>query len=103
MFSERDLLFKEQGKPDATHWLAWLTDPLAVADRPKLEARNVAEAMTAPAITVETNAAIPAAARLMLEAGVSRLPVLRDGILVGDRESLGSRAGIRAQRRGDRA
>ena len=83
VFSERDLLFKEQGKPDATHWLTWLTDPIAVADRPKLEARTVGEAMTAPAVTVETNATIPAAARLMLEAGVSRLPVLRNGILVG--------------------
>lgn len=83
VFSERDLLFKEQGKPDGSHWLTWLTEPRAVSDRPKLEAHDVAEAMTAPAISVEATTAIPAAARLMLEAGVSRLPVLRDGILVG--------------------
>ncbi len=56
---------------------------MAVADRPKLEAHTAGEAMTTPAVTVEADATIPAAARLMLEAGVSRLPVLRDGILVG--------------------
>jgi len=83
VFSERDLLFKEQGKPDATHWLTWLTGPMAVADRPKLEAHTAGEAMTAPAVTVEADANVSGAARLMLEAGVSRLPVLRVGILVG--------------------
>jgi CBS domain-containing protein len=56
---------------------------MAVADRPKLEAHTAGEAMTTPAVTVEADATIPAAARLMLEAGVSRLPVLRVGILVG--------------------
>jgi CBS domain-containing protein len=83
VFSERDLLFKEQGQPDGAHWLTWLTDPLAVADRPKLEARVVGEAMTSPAVTVDATADIPAAARLMLTAGVSRLPVLHDGYLAG--------------------
>ena len=83
VFSERDLLFKEQGKQAGTRWLTWLTDPLAVADRPKLEARTAGEAMTAPAVTVEADANISAAARLMLEAGVSRLPVLRKGMLAG--------------------
>jgi CBS domain-containing protein len=83
VFSERDLLFKEQGKPDTTHWLAWLTDPMAVADRPKLEAHTVGEAMTSPAVTVDAEANVSAAARLMLEAGVSRLPVLRNGDLSG--------------------
>jgi|tagenome__1003787_1003787.scaffolds.fasta_scaffold20501974_1 CBS domain-containing protein len=83
VFSERDLLFKEQGQPDGAHWLTWLTDPLAVADRPKLEARVVGEAMTSPAVTVDATADIPAAARLMLAAGVSRLPVLHDGYLAG--------------------
>jgi len=82
VFSERDLLFKEQGGPEA-HWLAWLTDPLAVADRPKLEAHQVGEAMTSPAVTVEADADVSVAARLMLETGVSRLPVLDEGTLAG--------------------
>ena len=83
VFSERDLLFKEQGKPDGAHWLTWLTDPLAVADRPKLEARQVGEAMTSPAVTIDAVADVAAAARLMLSTGVSRLPVLREGYLAG--------------------
>lgn len=83
VFSERDLLFKEQGKPDGAHWLTWLTDPLAVADRPKLEARQVGEAMTTPAVTIDAAADVAGAARLMLSTGVSRLPVLREGYLVG--------------------
>jgi len=83
VFSERDLLFKEQGTRDGSRWLSWLTDPLAVADRPKLEAHTVDEAMTTPAVTVEAKANVSAAARLMLEAGISRLPVLEDGRLVG--------------------
>ena len=83
VFSQRDLLFKEQGKPDATHWLTWLTGPMAVSDRPKLEAHTAGEAMTAPAVTVEADASVSTAARLMLEAGVSRLPVLENGTLAG--------------------
>jgi len=83
VFSERDLLFKEQGKPVDTHWLTWLTSPTAVADRPKLEAGTAGEAMTAPAITIDADANVSAAARHMLEAGVSRLPVLDHGTLSG--------------------
>ena len=83
VFSERDLLFKEQGRHEGSRWLTWLTDPLAVADRPKLEAHTVDDAMTTPAVTVEAKANVSAAARLMLEAGISRLPVLEDGRLAG--------------------
>jgi len=83
VFSERDLLFKEQGKPDGTHWLTWLMDPLAVADRPKLEARHVGEAMTSPAVTIDAAADVSEAAHLMLATGVSRLPVLNEGYLSG--------------------
>jgi CBS domain-containing protein len=83
VFSERDLLFKEQGRPDRSRWLAWLLDPVAVADRPKLEATTVAEAMTSPALTIEQGEPVAAAAKRMLDAGVSRLPVIADGTLVG--------------------
>ena len=70
VFSERDLLFKEQGKPDGTHWLTWLTDPLAVADRLKLDAHTAGEAMTAPAVTVEADANVSGSSRLMRESGL---------------------------------
>ena len=61
VFSERDLLLEEQ----------------------ELEARTVGEAMTRPAITIDARARIAKAARLMIGADVSRLPVLDHGVLVG--------------------
>lgn len=83
VFSERDLLFKEQGRPERSPWLSWLLDPMAVSDRPKLDARYVGAAMTAPAITIDASASVATAARRMLESGVSRLPVLKGDRLVG--------------------
>jgi len=46
-------------------------------------AQTASGAMTAPAITVGSNLTTGAAARLMLERGVNRLPVVEDGQLVG--------------------
>ena len=75
VFSERDLLFKEQGKPDGTHWLTWLTDPLRGRRPAEARGPQAGEAMThRPSRSRRTR--LSAAARLMLEAGVSRLPVL---------------------------
>jgi CBS domain-containing protein len=81
--SERDFLFKEQGQPDSPRWLRWLLDPTPASDRLKLAAETVADAMTAPAVTIEPSATPAAAARTMLEAGVSRLPVVTGTRLVG--------------------
>lgn len=39
--------------------------------------------MTAPALTVEARRPVDAAAKLMVERGVNRLPVVDDGKLVG--------------------
>ena len=84
VFSERDLLFKEQGQPEESRWPRWLVEPMAVADQPKLEARTVSTAMTSPALTVYPSSTVATAAKRMLEARVSRLPVVRgDGELVG--------------------
>ena len=52
-------------------------------DAAKLDAVTVGQAMTAPALTVEPRQSVPAAAGLMLEYDVTRLPVLEDGKLVG--------------------
>ena len=49
----------------------------------KLDAVTVGQAMTAPALTIESERSIPAAAGLMLEYDVARLPVVEDGTLVG--------------------
>lgn len=83
VLSERDFLIKEQGRPESSRWLSWLTMPLAVADDVKLHARTVRGAMTSPAVTVTESTPIPVAARRMLEAGVKRLPVVDGEQLVG--------------------
>jgi CBS domain-containing protein len=49
----------------------------------RLEAHSVAEAMSAPALTILPGRTVADAARLMIERGVSRLPVVLDGTLVG--------------------
>jgi CBS domain-containing protein len=64
--SEGDLLFKEQG-----------------IESRKGNARTAGEAMSAPAVTIEPHRSVSLAARLMLQRSVNRLPVVRDGVLVG--------------------
>jgi CBS domain-containing protein len=49
----------------------------------KLEAVVVGEAMSSPALTIEEDRPVAAAARMLIEEGVKRLPVVRDGRLVG--------------------
>ena len=49
----------------------------------KKGARTASEAMTAPAITTTPSVSAAAAARLMIERDVNRLPVVDDGQLVG--------------------
>lgn len=84
VLSERDFLVKEQGRPIASprRWLPWLAAE-SVDDLEKLEARNAAEAMSSPAVTIAPTASVAVAARCMLEAKVSRLPVVRGDELVG--------------------
>jgi CBS domain-containing protein len=83
VLSETDLLFKEQGDPDTPSWVAWLVDPFLLVDRAKLAARTVGEAMTAPARTISPRRSAADAAKLMLGAGVNRLPVVDADRLVG--------------------
>ena len=64
--SEGDLLFKEQG-----------------IESRKGSARTAGEAMSAPAVTIEPQRSVSLAARLMLRHSVNRLPVVREGVLVG--------------------
>jgi predicted transcriptional regulator len=49
----------------------------------KLDAVVVGEAMSSPALTIEEDRPVAAAARMLIEEGVKRLPVVRDGRLVG--------------------
>lgn len=81
--SEADIMRKEEGRPpDGGGLLSWLferDDELLV----KLSARTAGEAMTSPAITIEPGRPVSEAARLMIERGVNRLPVVVDGDLAG--------------------
>ncbi len=80
--SEADILHKEQGFEPPTGLLSRLLDS-ADEEQSRVQARTAGEAMTAPAITIEPWAAVPRAARLMLERQVNRLPVVQDGRLIG--------------------
>jgi CBS domain-containing protein len=81
--SEADIVEQEQGPADQRR------SPLARLLKGDHEpfsrqlARTAAEAMTAPAVTIEWWQSSAAAAKLMTDRRVKRLPVVRDGQLVG--------------------
>ncbi|MGN6798244.1 MAG: CBS domain-containing protein [Gaiellaceae bacterium] len=83
VISKRDVLFKEQQPLNVDGWRARLIDPLIARKSAKPDARVVSEAMTAPAVTIGPGTSLALAARRMLEEGVSRLPVIANGELVG--------------------
>jgi CBS domain-containing protein len=86
VISEGDILYKEydpaegrRGRP-----LAWVATDMGTYSRAmKSRAMEARSAMTAPAITVPPYESISAAARIMAERGVNRLPVVKDEKLVG--------------------
>ena len=82
--SEGDILFKERGprEPSTSQDSA---PPLGsrFQEVAKESARTAGEAMTAPAVTIAPERPAAAAARMMLDHGVHRLPVVRDGVLLG--------------------
>jgi predicted transcriptional regulator len=85
VISEGDILFKERGRTERRSApLGWLLDGGTSADLKKATARTVSDAMTTPPITIRQSASAAEAARLMVEEGVNRLPVVKqDGELVG--------------------
>lgn len=84
--SEADLLVKEQG-PDAIRhrrMARFFGDSSAArAQLAKLAAITAGEAMTEPAVTIESSRPISEAAALMTTRKLNRLPVVDDGRLVG--------------------
>ena len=82
VLSEADLLVRDGARRGAGP-LAWLLDPVGIADRLGLAAHVVGEAMTLPPITIEANRPAAAAAELMIEHRVNRLPVVEGETLVG--------------------
>jgi CBS domain-containing protein len=83
VISEADILRKEEGvRPDVGGSLQWLLRRLD-GETAKVAARTAGEAMTSPAVTIRATAPVSAAAQLMIEHGVNRLPVISNGELVG--------------------
>jgi CBS domain-containing protein len=82
--SEADILFKERG-PELRRrgFLSALAVGLRSEEDAKVAARTAGEAMTRPALTITPYRPVAAAAQLMLEHRVNRLPVVRRGELVG--------------------
>jgi CBS domain-containing protein len=86
VISEGDLLVREQGREAIRRGpLARLFGESAETRSlmAKAEARTAGDAMTSPAITVDASTPIEAAAALMIERQVNRLPVVTGGRLVG--------------------
>jgi CBS domain-containing protein len=82
--SEADILFKEQGRAERHGLVDRILGEPPTVDSAKARARTAGEAMTAPAITIRRTRPAAAAARLMVETGVNRLPVVSsEGKLLG--------------------
>jgi CBS domain-containing protein len=82
--SEGDLVMREAGIRPAGSRLSLTRHRDAETMKHKVNARTAGEAMTSPALTIEPFRAIRAAAEIMTERRVNRLPVVgSDGELLG--------------------
>jgi CBS domain-containing protein len=80
--SERDILFKERPSDGLSRSvLSWLMDEGDLML--KIDARTARAAMTSPAVVMAPARSVADAAALMLDEGISRLPVVDNGVLVG--------------------
>jgi CBS domain-containing protein len=86
VISEGDILYKEHD-PKQGHIggpLGWIVDGAPNnAGYVKANALTARKAMTEPAITIAPYESVSVAAQIMCERHVNRLPVLKDGLLVG--------------------
>ncbi|MGZ8694284.1 MAG: CBS domain-containing protein [Gaiellaceae bacterium] len=82
--SERDLLEKQRvHDPQPDGLLGWILGGDHELELEKHWARTAGDAMSAPARTIEQWRSVSAAASLMAEEGLKRLPVVHEGELVG--------------------
>ncbi len=84
--SEADLLIKESGEAAIPHRRGARIrgeSRETKSGMAKVRATTAGEAMTSPAVTVEPESGLPAAAGLMVERSINRLPVTKAGRLVG--------------------
>jgi CBS domain-containing protein len=83
VLSEADILVKAGGPVARGRLLGWLLEPDHGAAEDKIHAETVGEAMSAPALTITPQRPVHAAARIMVEKSVNRLPVVEHGKLRG--------------------
>jgi len=83
--SEADILFKEHDPLEGRRGgpLAWLADGTLANAVAKADARTARDAMTIPPVTIRPHQSVAEAARVMTERHINRLPVVKDGVLVG--------------------
>ena len=81
VLSEADIVTRAGGRTEQSGFLTWLFDPEFA--REKVTAETAGEAMSSPAVTIAPGRTVYDAARLMIDEGVNRLPVVDDGTLVG--------------------
>jgi CBS domain-containing protein len=80
--TEGDILVKEGGPRDESRVLRWLRGTEAKRVR-KARAIKAKDAMTTQVLTISPYASVAEAARRMSDLGIKRLPVVKDGDLVG--------------------
>lgn len=78
--SEADILLVERGEPAPE---AGLFASRRRRGRTRSETKTAGDAMTSPAVTIGPDRSLTEAARVMIEAGVNRLPVVVEGKLLG--------------------
>jgi CBS domain-containing protein len=84
IISETDILPKETGERKGGGWAQWLIAPSDPWVAARLDAVQVCDAMSTPAVTIAPDRPLAEAATLMLDRDVNRLPVVdADGMLVG--------------------
>ncbi|HVY14115.1 MAG TPA: CBS domain-containing protein [Rhodopila sp.] len=89
MISEGDLIAPvgEQNIARRTWWLGLLADGMDLApsflDCIKVENRSVGDLMVSPVITASPETTVPQLADLLVKHHVKRLPIVKDGKLVG--------------------
>jgi CBS domain-containing protein len=81
VLSETDIVMKASGGTERSGYLVWFFDSDLTGE--KVAAETVGQAMSSPAVTITPDRTVHEAARIMIEERVNRLPVVRDGKLVG--------------------
>jgi CBS domain-containing protein len=81
VLSEADIVTRAGGGSERSGFLNWFLEPEFTGE--KVTAERVGEAMSSPVVTIAPDRTVHEAARLMIDEGVNRLPVVHEGTLAG--------------------